>query len=70
MVRAGVRFRVYDDGVVVYVADTCATHLLPVGVASLLLGEGRPASASAVDEDEALALWDELASLRIVDARH
>lgn len=32
----GLRWRVYADGVVVYVAETCETHLLPAELAQFM----------------------------------
>lgn len=44
-IAAGVRWRTFFDGVVVHVAETCETHVLPAHCASLFNNAGASASS-------------------------
>ncbi len=47
-IAGGVRWRAFTDGVVVYVAETCETHLLPPQCAGLFGTSGTSAQLDGV----------------------
>jgi hypothetical protein len=79
--RPGVRRRTYPDGVVVYVAETCETHILAPDFEALLkppcrvlLVEEPGVLQARVDDSDATptihvsrAFIDELSRLKIID---
>jgi hypothetical protein len=64
--RAEVRWRAYDDGVVIYVGETCETHLLAAAFHGLLRA---PQSAQEVDDPGVLeplpGSGDEIPAVRV-----
>ena len=48
----GLRWRVYGDGVVVYVAESCQTHLLPAGYAEFMPAPEGPVTAGQPNRAE------------------
>ena len=79
----GVKWRAFDDGVVVYVPATCETHLLAPELAQIIGcrtpgssgsagGAGQPAVdfSSAGASEGAARFIPELVALKILDAGH
>ena len=73
-IKAGVKWRVFDDGLVVYVPETCETHLLDTAWLQALVGfdVAAPSAASQGSLHQAPAItaseWQSLVDLKILDA--
>ena len=73
-VKVGVQWRAFDDGLVVYVSETCETHLLDTAWLQALVGfdAAAPTAASQGSLHQAPAItvseWQSLVDLKILDA--
>ena len=73
-IEAGVQWRAFGDGLVVYVPETCETHLLDSAWLTALVGfdAAAPTAASDGSEHQAPAItaveWQSLVDLKIFDA--
>lgn len=73
-IKAGVQWRAFDDGLVVYVPETCETHLLDTAWLQALAGFDAAASTAASQSSLhpapaiTAAEWQSLVDLKILDA--
>lgn len=72
-IKAGVQWRAFDDGLVVYVPETCETHLLDTAWLQALVGFNAAAptaeSQGSLRQTPAITAseWQSLVGLKILD---
>jgi hypothetical protein len=73
-IKSGVQWRAFDDGLVVYVPETCETHLLDTAWLQALAGfdaaAATAASQGSLHQAPAFTAseWQSLVDLKILDA--
>lgn len=73
-IKVGVQWRAFDDGLVVYVPETCETHLLDTAWLQALAGfdaaAATAASQGSLHQAPAITAseWQSLVDLKILDA--